>query len=258
MAATILTYHAVETGPRPLCIEPELFREHLDVVVASGARAVTVRQLAAHVRTGLPPEPLVAITFDDGFASVATQAAPLLLARRLPATVYCVAGLLGGTSEWTTARTPGFVGQLAPGPAVAELAANGFEIGSHGFDHSPLVLDDEAVLRRELVLSREILAERTGAAVTTFAMPYGAAPSVAARRLLVACYEAACTTALGYVLPSSDVHALPRVDAHYVRRPERLESLLAGSLGGYLRVRRVGARARRVVRGDYVLPGSHH
>jgi hypothetical protein len=56
----------------------------------------------------------------------------------------------------------------------------------------------------------------------------------------------------------SDRLALPRVDAHYVRQPERLERLLAGSLGSYLRLRRVGAGTRRLVRRDYAMPAAPH
>ena len=44
--ALILTYHAVDVGPSPVCIEPRLFERHLDVIAQSGTRVVTIKGLA--------------------------------------------------------------------------------------------------------------------------------------------------------------------------------------------------------------------
>jgi hypothetical protein len=54
------------------------------------------------------------------------------------------------------------------------------------------------------------------------------------------------------VRPASDVHALARVDAHYLRDPELLSRALRGSAGLYLAARRVAAGARRLLRRDDV------
>jgi peptidoglycan/xylan/chitin deacetylase (PgdA/CDA1 family) len=85
-SALILTYHAVERGPAPLCVDPGLFREHLDVLAGAGAAVLTVSQVAEAVRGGALPERAVAITFDDGFAGVAEHAAEALAERGMRAT----------------------------------------------------------------------------------------------------------------------------------------------------------------------------
>jgi hypothetical protein len=64
-------------------------------------------------------------------------------------------------------------------------------------------------------------------------------------------YSSASTARLDAVDAGTDPFALPRVDAHYVRRPDILRRVLAGELGAYLWARRVGARARRAVVKDY-------
>src|SRR6266536_4396857 len=79
--AVILTYHAIDRGKGPLSIEPPLFRRHLDCIVESGASALTVSELAERANSGTIPTGAVAITFDDGFASVASDAAPMLVDR---------------------------------------------------------------------------------------------------------------------------------------------------------------------------------
>jgi hypothetical protein len=65
-------------------------------------------------------------------------------------------------------------------------------------------------------------------------------------------YDSAWTTALELVTTGADIHALPRVDAHSVRRPWLLRAAFEGSLGSYLRARRLGATARRTLRADFV------
>ena len=65
--------------------------------------------------------------------------------------------------------------------------------------------------------------------MTSFAWPYGAEPEPEAARLIRAGYLAACTTNMARVGRDSDVLALPRVDAYYLRRPELLRRVLEGA-----------------------------
>jgi peptidoglycan/xylan/chitin deacetylase (PgdA/CDA1 family) len=252
--ALILTYHAVEPGPAPLCVEPELFREHVDALVESGANTLTLSELAAAAAADAIPERAVTITFDDGCASVARFAGPLLAERGLSATVFCVAGHLGGVTDWPTQPAGVPVFELARAEELEELAAMGIEIGSHGVEHFPLAFADERRAREELLESKDALEQAVGVPVRTFAYPYGAPPSPAARALVPEAYSAACGVRLGIMGAGSDVFALPRVDVHYVRRPELLRRAVGGGLRAYLRVRGLGARARRLVKTDYSEP----
>jgi peptidoglycan/xylan/chitin deacetylase (PgdA/CDA1 family) len=250
--ALVVAYHAVEPGPPPLCVDPDLFRRQLDLIVAEGARALTVRELGERLRSGTLPDRAVAITFDDGLASVARIAAPLLRERGLTATVFCVAGRLGGSSDWPTQPPDKLRLPLATAAELAELAADGFEIGSHGWSHTPLEGLDGDLLDRELEESRRRLEDEVGTSVTSFAHPYGVAPPGGAAQLAAAGYRAACTTEVRRVDPADDPLALPRVDAWYLRRPALYRLALRDRLPLYLAARRHGALARRLVRKDFV------
>jgi peptidoglycan/xylan/chitin deacetylase (PgdA/CDA1 family) len=249
--ALILTYHAVERGPAPLCLEPELFREHLDVLADAGATTLTVSELAAALRGGELPERAVAITFDDGFRSVAEHAAPLLAERGQRATVYAVAGSLGKVNDWPTQQEDAPRRPLLSAEELAEIAEAGVEVGSHGMQHAPMAHVDEDGARDEVVRSKELLEDLLSRAVTTYAYPYGAAPLPHAERLVRDTYDAACGTRLATVGADVDLYHLPRVDAHYVRRPELLRRAADGSLRSYLLLRRVGAGSRRLAKKDY-------
>jgi peptidoglycan/xylan/chitin deacetylase (PgdA/CDA1 family) len=251
--ALVLTYHAVEAGPPPLCIDPALLRAHLDVIAESGVRAIGLGELADDLRRGGPKKPSVAITFDDGFASVPDTAAPLLLDRGIPATLFCVAGHLGSQNDFATDPPSAPKLPLANADSLAAMVAEGFDLGSHGTQHTPLKLADEdpAALRREIVASKEALEQETGHRVAWFAPPYGSRPGPHGRALIEATYEGACGDGLRLVDASADPYRVPRVDAHYLRRPALLRWVLGGGRG-YLPLRRLGARARRTVRQDFV------
>jgi peptidoglycan/xylan/chitin deacetylase (PgdA/CDA1 family) len=252
--ALILTYHAVEEGPAPLCVDPALFREHVDSLVDSGAHALTLSELAAAAKRDEIPERAVAITFDDGCASVARFAAPLLAERGLCATVFCVSGHLGGVTDWPTqpASVPLF--ELATAAELEELVSMGIEIGSHGVEHFPLAYASEQRARAELLASKQALEQAVQAPVSSFAYPYGSPPSPVARALVRDAYSAACGTRLGTMRRDSDSFSLPRIDAHYLRRPELLGRAVTGGLRAYLRARALGARTRRLLTSDHVKP----
>lgn len=249
--ALILTYHAIEPGPFPLCIDPRLFAEHLDCLKACGAETVTISELAQRLRSDELSGPTVAITFDDGFASVVEHGAALLLERGMVATMFCVAGHLGGTNDWPTQPLRAPRRQLASAGQLVALARARFEIGSHGVEHLPLSKASHAQARRELVDGRAVLERTLGTPVRSFAYPYGARPGPAAHALVRQEYSAACTTALDVPRRGTDLFALPRVDAHYVRNPALLRRAVRGSLDHYLRARRATARARRLIRPDH-------
>ena len=251
MSILILTYHAIEDGPPPLCVAPTTFGAHLEVLAGSGAEVLTLSVLAKRIAQRDLPERSVAITFDDGLRSVVHEAAPMLQERGMPATVFAVAGHLGGESDWPTQPPNAPRRPLASSAELVELADKGWEIGCHGLDHTPLTGATGDVLERELVTARERLESALGRPVTSFAYPYGALPGPEGRALVEREYASACSTELGAVDEDADLHALPRVEVHYVRRPDLLSRAIEGKLSTYLNARRLGALARRMVRPDY-------
>jgi peptidoglycan/xylan/chitin deacetylase (PgdA/CDA1 family) len=250
----VLTYHAVEPGPAPLCVQPELFAEHAAVIADSGIPVLSVGEIAAALRAGELPKRAVAITFDDGFASVVEHAAPALREHGLRATVFCVAGHLGGKNDWATQAGWAPELRLATAGDLGSLAREGWELGSHGVGHTPLHAASDDAARREVVDSRSLLEDALGVRVAAFAWPYGAQPSPAVVGLIARTYDVACAAGPAAVRHSSDPHALPRVDIHYLRSTDRLRRALGREPTLELAVRRMAGRLRRSVRPDYSAP----
>ncbi len=246
--ALILTYHAIEEGPAPLCLEPDLFRAHLDCLADLGAATLTISELSCALRAGELPPRAVAITFDDGCASAARVAAPMLAERGQKATFFCVSGYLGGWNNWPTQprRMPRLA--LASGEELGELAQAGFELGAHGMEHAPLADASAELAWQELHESKIALEGAADTSVRSFAYPYGVVPSEVARALANELYIAACAGTVARVVPGTNLLALPRVDVHYIRRPATLKRAVAGSLDPYLRMRGLAGRIRRNLR----------
>lgn len=92
-SAVILMYHRVaelDADPQLLAVSPCHFEEHLQLLTQQ--HVIPLRRLARHLRSWRVARPAVVITFDDGYADNFTQAAPLLQAYRLPATIFVATG----------------------------------------------------------------------------------------------------------------------------------------------------------------------
>nr|MDT0656459.1 polysaccharide deacetylase family protein [Micromonospora sp. DSM 115978] len=172
----VLMYHSVSalrTGPlRDLAVPPHRLAEHLDALTGAGYRPVGLTEAIDLTLSGTPTAPLVALTFDDGFANFLHRALPLLTATGSSATLYPAVGHLGGPADWL-GRWAGVFGRLLPLSALPEVAAAGMEIGNHGLVHQPLDVLPPGQLAQQLTDSRDRLEQVLGRPVRSFCYPHG-------------------------------------------------------------------------------------
>jgi peptidoglycan/xylan/chitin deacetylase (PgdA/CDA1 family) len=159
----ILAYHGVGTPNWGVnSVTPAQFRRHIETALASGYRFMP----AAAIARGEGSAKDLAITFDDGLASVAEHAAPILSAYGIPWTFFIV-------TEYAEGRHPFPPGVTLDWKGIEGVAAHGATIGSHSATHrnfSTLSADEAA---HELFTSRRVIEERLGVRVTEFAIPFG-------------------------------------------------------------------------------------
>ncbi len=249
----ILTYHSISEGDSPLQTSPPLFAQQMEWLVARGSviNAASLSDLADHWSDldNLAPRSVI-LTFDDAYADFYTHAAPVLRAHKLPATVFLPTAYVGRTNAWPgqpvwVKETP-----LMSWEQIAELAQAGIQFGSHTVNHPDLTALPPAEAERELAESRRSIEERTGHKVEHFCYPYGkwnAAVCDAASRV----YRTACSTIAGTVPHRSNIHLLPRVDAHYVRDPRLFRSMFTRRFDAYIAARRTIRRLRGAPEGGY-------
>ncbi|TNY37940.1 polysaccharide deacetylase family protein [Thermomonospora catenispora] len=183
-------------------VGPALFERQMDWLHRNGLRGVSVSELRQAHRAGRA-RGLVGLTFDCGYATFATRAAPVLLRRGFTATVFVPAARIGGHED----RDAGGGRPLLTERQIRCVAGKGMEIGSHGLHHVPLSDLEEEELVDELSRARALLEEITGRSVTGFAYPWGQVSSREVTAVRKAGYEYACT--IGRT-PFDGDHALPR------------------------------------------------
>jgi peptidoglycan/xylan/chitin deacetylase (PgdA/CDA1 family) len=167
-----------------------------------GLRGVSIRDLLAARAAGAGKR-LVGLTFDDGYADFTRHALPVLERYGFGATVFVIAGRLGGDNAWDP---EGPRKRLMDAREVRDLARAGIEIGSHGLRHVRLPAARD-VLAEEVGGSRRILQEITGEPVSGFCYPYGDLDGDAGARVRDMGYGYGCA-----IWPSAytSQHALPR------------------------------------------------
>ena len=97
----ILLYHRIAShrpDPQLLCVSPEHFAEHLQVI-ARDYHSASLAQLRTGTGWGRPFAKTVMVTFDDGYADNCWNAKPLLEDLGIPATVFVCSGYVDSDEE---------------------------------------------------------------------------------------------------------------------------------------------------------------
>ncbi len=162
----VLLYHTVGTrlahDRYGISIEPRLFEQHMEILESCGQHL----QLAAFDDSLIFAARLplcVAVTFDDGYKENLHVAAPILLKRNIPFTVFVTSSFVGKSSD----------GYLSAAELKELSALPNVTIGAHGATHVRLAECDDATLQRELIESRRRIEDIIERPVTTVSYPHG-------------------------------------------------------------------------------------
>jgi len=220
----ILCYHRFEerkiTDPKKkqfgdiYYISPDMFEEHLKYLKDNKYNVIPMSEYVKFVESGKSaPKNTVVITIDDGYRSIYEKAYPLLKKYGYTATTYLYNNFLpGGKNALNVAQ-------------IKEMAADGFEFGSHSATHPILTLkqktkkgkkylmDDREYLKfleTEIVGSKEYLEDKTGLVMDTIAYPYGAYSEEVIAFVKKAGYKAGFSVVPSYNTAETDKYALKR------------------------------------------------
>jgi peptidoglycan/xylan/chitin deacetylase (PgdA/CDA1 family) len=186
-ALGIVTYHRVAPDVAglphmPHNVPPDRFREQLAGLLARGFTVWPLSRILACRACGEPiPPQTIAVTFDDGFQAVYTNAWPVLKELQVPATVFLSTAFLDGTDpfwfdRWGVQfadRVPAESYRPLTSEQAREMAAQGLvELGAHTHTHEDFRHRPED-FRRDLQLSVDIVRSCFDQQNVTFAFPFG-------------------------------------------------------------------------------------
>jgi peptidoglycan/xylan/chitin deacetylase (PgdA/CDA1 family) len=204
----ILAYHSIgdqaRDGTMRWSVSAGDLDEQMAMVAERGRHALTVAQYAAALRgeAALPPDPVL-VTFDDGFADLATTALPVLRRYRVAATAFLISGRIG--------TRVADAGPALDWDQLHELRAYGFQIGSHSHSHRALDCLPPREVEREVRWSKRLLEEGLDEEVVSFAYPYGYLSARVRHAVRAAGYSSACGVKNALSHQHDDPFALARV-----------------------------------------------
>lgn len=176
----VLCYHRIG-GPLELGVTRvarSVFQRQMTALARAGWRTLTLADYAA------PPHSAprtVLISFDDGYASLADFAYPLLADLGFTATTFLVTDFVGKRNTWDVRYTWNRLPHL-DWAAIERWRARGFDFASHTATHPRLTWLSDARAADELGRSRETLQARLGGAgPAAVAYPFGAVDDRVAR-----------------------------------------------------------------------------
>lgn len=117
----------------------------------------------------------VALTFDDGLENFHTHALPELVNKRIPATVFVIAGALGKRLDWNPEFLDYYRRQkIMTAEQLKQLPPELITIGSHTLTHARLTALDGDDARAEICESRSQLELVVGRKIGLLSFPFGA------------------------------------------------------------------------------------
>jgi peptidoglycan/xylan/chitin deacetylase (PgdA/CDA1 family) len=150
-------------------ISPKQFRRQIRFLAENGYRTHTIDDI---LQNRADSRKSFVITFDDGYECIYKHAFPILKEAGFKAVVFLVAGYINEWNYWD-ANLGGIRFRHLSTDQIGELAAAGWEIGSHGVAHRPLSYLNSTRLNYELGHSREILENIVKKDITTLSYPFG-------------------------------------------------------------------------------------
>lgn len=242
----ILTFHSIDDSASVISYPPARFEALLKGLVDRGIPILDLdRLLAPGTMSG------VAITFDDGMASVARHALPVLRDHGAPAHLFLSCGPVAHAAAWPAQPSdiPSF--PMLDWAGVEDLVRGGFLIENHTVTHPDLRELSSQQIEAECEACDEEVSRRLGRRPKYFAYPFGyydeTAVEVVRRR-----YAGAVTTELKALGADEDPALLPRLDAYYLESGLLFRNLETAPVQVYLSARSF----LRSVRGSQVIPES--
>ena len=216
--APILLYHHVaeDNDSERYNVTPDQFAVQMQALDDWGYTAITITHLIQAITEGveLPPRPVV-ITFDDGHISIYENAFPIMEEYGFIGVTYIVANRL---------KAEGFTGV----EELTEMAAAGWEVGSHSYTHADLSKFPDLV-RYEALQSKLDLENALSVPINTFAYPFGGFTPLVGDRIQRYGYLGAVGLGVGSKHNIYMLYYLKRIEVQGTMDLERFAELLPWS-----------------------------
>lgn len=255
----VLCYHRIG-GPLELGVTRvgrSVFARQMTALARAGWRTLSLGEFARRIHgeraqhaAPLPFGPRgFLLTFDDGYASLAEHAYPVLADLGFTATTFLITAYVGKTNTWDVRYTWNRLPHLT-WTDLERWRTRGFDFASHGATHRRLTWLEDSAVEAELRDSRDILLARLGPdGARAIAYPFGAVNNRVIRFAKTAGYE----LGFGGVRGNGDGLHLARVPVYFWDRGDVPFGLRRDGWGALGRI--VAHAANRCAVGTSIMQG---
>ena len=195
----VLYYHSVPESQRIH------FERQMDILLKT-AEPVAADRKSPLVSGGR----CAAVTFDDAFRNILDTALPTMRARKIPATIFVVTGVLGKNWHDTSAESDVDRAVMSE-EELKQIPSDLVAIGSHTVTHPRMPQLTPSQARAELVESRRVLERILQRPILLFSFPYGSFSDALIGWAREAGYERVFTTLPELALSDPAEFVTPRV-----------------------------------------------
>jgi peptidoglycan/xylan/chitin deacetylase (PgdA/CDA1 family) len=201
-AAVIFAYHRFGENDVPSTnIRLEQFEAHIEELRTGGYTVLPLPEIVAAMEEGRAlPDRTVAITIDDAYLTVYTEAWPRLRDAGFPFTVFVATNIVDA----------GGGGRYMNWDQIRDLEAAGATIGSHSAEHGHYPEMTDAEIANDIARSGASFERELGKRPALFAYPYGEMSLAARQAVKEAGYSAAFGQHSGVAEAGLDRLYLPR------------------------------------------------
>jgi peptidoglycan/xylan/chitin deacetylase (PgdA/CDA1 family) len=196
----VLMYHCVANKKKnSLFVPPAQFEKQISSLAKEGFSFLSANDLYDAWDKGIPlPKRPVVVTFDDGYEDNYQNAFPILKKFNAKATIFVVTGQVGkkGYLNWKQ---------------IKEMDRSGIDIESHTVHHPDLRKTTSPQLKKELLLSKQVLESELRRPVIIFCYPYGKYNEAVLQETKKAGYKMAFSTRPGFSSYPQGIFTLHRI-----------------------------------------------
>ncbi|TGL69722.1 polysaccharide deacetylase family protein [Leptospira kmetyi] len=202
----VLCYHhlAAEGGPMGgYNLHPNLLEEQFKFLKAAGYQTVRLDQFYAYINGKKPsdfPEKPILLTFDDGSKTHLEVLVPLLKKYGFTASIFIYPSIISSGKKY----------YLTWDQLKSALDSGVLDLGSHTLYHPKLPTMSRALIRKQLLESKQILETKTGRKVVDLAYPFGLFDPRVIEEAKAIGYRMAFTVNPGKNLPGTPVYNVHR------------------------------------------------
>ena len=163
----------------------------------------------------------------------------------MSATIFLTVGEKG--TQKAEERLPSLEGRsMLKWYEIREMKRWGIEFGAHTLTHPDLTRLSQDRMETEICDSKKIIEDILNTPISYFAYPYGRYNDNV-RELVQQHFACASSDKLGFITPNSEIYALERVDAYFLRTEKLFNLMLTKWFPWYIWARRIPRWIRRTV-----------